>query len=148
MKKWFPYLIPAGLTALLFVVLTGVLGGTFDYFFAPADTNHDKSLTGCILELLLPLLLTGFYLPLLLLWPVNRYIDGLPHTSAKPRVLFYRIWLLLAFLNPVTLLWLYSLIMASNANLSLFVFMLLTVIASGALSAYAGILLVQRQTVR
>lgn len=148
MTKWFRYLLPATLTTLLFILLAGVLGGTFDYFFAPAETNHDQSLTGCILGLLLPMLLTGLYLPLLLLWPIHKHIAGLPHTSLKPRRLFYRLWILLACCNPVTLLWIFSFIQSRDANMSLFLAMLFTLITSGAIAAYAGIFLVKWRTPR
>jgi hypothetical protein len=143
MSRWLQYLIPSALTALLFILLAGLLGGTFDYFFAPPETNHDKTLTDCILGMLLPLLLTGLYLPLLLLWPVQRYVTGLPHTSLKPGLLFMRMALLLALLNPLTLLWLFSMVRSGHADTSTFLLMLLALAVSASVAAYAGIFIVR-----
>lgn len=98
-----PLLRSAAIT-FAFVVMASVILGTFGYYISSAFFVSERSLTGRILHIFIPLLMFSLYLPVLLWLLLKR------NTYAGKKQLFLRPFLLLALLNPITLLWTYSLI--------------------------------------
>lgn len=109
MKKLLPLLRHTFITTLIFVVAASVLLGLLANYSADADIGQHRTLTGRVLHVFWPLLLFGIYLPVLLLFPLRKFNESGIEIPNRKRKLFLQSFLALVFLNPIVLLWIYSL---------------------------------------
>jgi|GEM_PF-2957738 len=139
MKSTASLLGTSSLVTFVFILLAAVLLGTLRYFSDATAEVISASLSDCVTGLLLPLLLFCLHLPLLLLLPLKNFYSRATIRRSRGK-LFLSCTLLIFFLNPVTLLWIYSLAVKTPVgNFDFGLSALLVTLVCAAIAAAAGL---------